>query len=221
MAKKAAEKEKMERAPRNVGYLRVSSQEQDTEKNKADILRFSNDRGFGTVSFIEEKVSGTTSWKDRKIKGIVDDLQEGDRLILPELSRMGRSMVDIMSCIAIAKEKKISIYDVKNAFELNGKFHGELMAMVFSIAAQIERDLISARTKEGLRMARAKGKLLGRPKGPGKSKLDAFRPEIEGLLANGSTKVFIARRYKTTVPNFYNWMKKNKIDSKPIADRRG
>ena len=91
---------------------------------------------------------------------------------------MGRSMVDIMGCVAVAKEKRIIIFDVKNGYELNGKFHGELMAMVFSIAAQIERDLISSRTIEGLRNARAKGRILGRPKGPGKSKLDQFKPGI-------------------------------------------
>jgi len=120
-------------------------------------------------------------------------------------------MIDTMSCIAAAKEKGIEIYDVKNGFELNGRFQGELMAMVFSIAAQIERDLISSRTKEGLRAARAKGRLLGRPKGVGKSKLDVHRPAIEALLKNGSTKVFIAKRYKTTIPDLHNWLKKNKI----------
>lgn len=202
-------KEEVKGVPQNIAYLRVSTQDQDTEKNKADILKFSNDRAFGHVEFIEEKATGKTSWKDRAIKGIIDRLGEGDRIICPELSRIGRSMVDIMSCIATAKEKKISIYDVKNGFELNGKFQGELMAMIFSIAAQIERDLISARTKEGLRMARAKGKLLGRPRGPGKSKLDQYRPEIIALLGNGSTKTFIAGRYHSTVANLHNWIKKN------------
>jgi DNA invertase Pin-like site-specific DNA recombinase len=204
--------EKIKKESRNIAYLRVSTQDQETEKNKIDILKFANEKNFGQVEFVKEKISGTKSWKDRKVKTIIDELGDGDRLILPELSRLGRSMVDIMSCISIAKEKGIFIYDVKNGFELNGKFQGELMAMIFSIAAQIERDLISARTKEGLRSARAQGKLLGRPKGPGKSKLDQFKPEIISLLNNGSTKIFIAKRYKTTVPNLYNFLKKNQIN---------
>jgi DNA invertase Pin-like site-specific DNA recombinase len=203
------------REPRNVAYLRVSTEGQDTEKNKADILKYANDRQFGTVEFVAEKVSGKVSWKTRKIKTIIDELEEGDRLIVPELSRLGRSMLEIMQMLADAKEKGIAIYDVKNGFEINGRFQGELMAMIFSIAAQIERDLISSRTKEGLRAARAKGRIGGRPKGPGKSKLDAFRPEIEALLANGSQKVFIAKRYHTTTPNLWNWLKKNGIDIKP------
>jgi len=203
--------EKAKKESRNIAYLRVSTQDQDTEKNEADILKFANDRAFGMVEFISEKISGTKPWKDRKVKQVIDELSEGDRLIVPELSRLGRSMVDVMSCIAAAKEKGILIYDIKNGFELNGRFQGELMAMIFSIAAQIERDLISARTREGLKAARAKGRLLGRPKGPGKSKLDEFKPEIIALLNNGSTKTFIAKRYKTTVPNLYNWLKKNQI----------
>ena len=207
------------KAPRNVAYLRVSTQDQDTEKNKADILKFANDKDFGRVEFIEETASGKISWRKRKIKLIIDQLGEGDRIILPELSRMGRSMLDIMSALSVAKEKGIAIYDLKNGFELNGRFQGELLAMIFSICAQIERDLISVRTKEGLRMARAQGKLLGRPRGPGKSKLDQYRPEIEALLRNGSTKTFIAARYGAALPTLHNWLSKNKIDSKPIIER--
>ena len=77
------------------------------------------------------------------------------------------------------------------------------------MAAEIERDLISQRTKEALRFKKAQGLKLGRPRGPGKSKLDAFRPEIESLLANGSTQKFIAQRYHTTEANLHNWLKKH------------
>lgn len=87
----------------------------------------------------------------------------------------------------------------------------KIIALAFSMAAEIERDLISQRTKEALRFKKEQGITLGRgrPKGPGKSKLDIFRPEIEGLLANGSTQRFIAQRYHTTEANFRNWLKKN------------
>ena len=198
-------------------YLRVCTVDQDTEKNKADILKFANDNNFGKVEFVEEKVSGAKSWKERKIKNIIDELGEGDRLIVPELSRLGRSMVDIMSCIAVAKEKGILIYDVKNGFALDGKFQGELMAMIFSIAAQIEKNLISERTTEGLRAARAKGRQLGRPHGAGKSKLDIYKEEIIALRKAGSTQTYLAKKYKTTQPNLYNWLRKNKLeDIKPV-----
>ena len=125
-------------------------------------------------------------------------------------------MLEIMEILALAKEKGIAIYDVKNGWDLNGTIQSKVMALVFSIAAEIERDLISKRTKEGLRVARAKGKLLGRPKGPGKSKLDKYTEEIIALLKTGSTQVYIAKKYKTTQPNLYNWIKKNGLqDIKP------
>ncbi len=79
------------------------------------------------------------------------------------------------------------------------------------MAAEIERDLISQRTKEALQFKKQMGIKLGRPKGTGKSKLDAFRPEIEGLLANGSTQKFVAKRYKTTEANLHNWLKKHNL----------
>ena len=194
---------------KTISYLRVSTFEQDTEKNKAAVLKFANDRDFGKVQFVEEKVSGTKSWKERKIKKIIDDLGEDDRLIIPEISRLGRSMLEIMEILALAKEKGIAIYDVKNGWELNGTIQSKVMALVFSIAAEIERDLISKRTTEGLRVARAKGKLLGRPRGPGKSKLDKHREEIISLIKTGSTQVYIAKKYGTSQPNLYNWLKKN------------
>lgn len=201
---------------KTVSYLRVSTEDQDTEKNKADVLKFANDRDFGKVHFVEEKVSGTKSWKERKIKKIIDELGEGDVLIVPELSRLGRSMLEIMEILALAKEKGIAIYDVKNGWELNGTIQSKVMALVFSIAAEIERDLISKRTTEGLRVAKAKGKLLGRPKGPGKSKLDKHREEIISLIKTGSKQTYIAKKYGTTQPNLYNWLKKNGLrDIKP------
>ena len=105
---------------KTVSYLRVSTNGQDLEKNKADILTFANDRKFGHVRFIEEKISGKKNWKERKIKQIIDDLGAGDRLIVPELSRLGRSMLEIMEILSVAKEKEICIYALKGNWELIG-----------------------------------------------------------------------------------------------------
>ena len=91
---------------------------------------------------------------------------------------------------------------------LEQSIQNKIIAMAFAMVAEIERDLISQRTKEALRAKKAAGIKLGRPKGFGKGKLDAFQPEIEALLANGSTQKFIAQRYDTTEANFHNWMKK-------------
>jgi DNA invertase Pin-like site-specific DNA recombinase len=200
---------------KTIAYLRVSTVEQDLKKNRHEILELANARGFGPVEFVEEKVSGIKNWKKRKIKQIIDELGDGDRLIVPELSRLGRSMLEIMEMLSIAKDKGINIYAVKGGWELNSSIQSKVVAMAFSIAAEIELDLISKRTKEALKARKAQGIKLGRPRGPGKSKLDKYREEIIALLKNGSTKTFVAKKYETTLPNLYNWLKKNEIEAKP------
>lgn len=189
-------------------YLRVSTHDQDVAKNKADILLLANRRALGHVHFVEETVSGRVPWRRRQIAQVLDDLQVGDRLVVSELSRLGRSMLECMEILAIAAQKGIDLYAVKGEWQLDGTIQSKIMAMVFAMAAEIERDLISQRTKEALRVKKAAGGKLGRPRGPGKSKLDHHQPEIEALLANGSTQKFIAKRYGTTEGNLYNWLKK-------------
>ena len=120
-------------------------------------------------------------------------------------------MLECMEILSIATHKGVHVYALKGNWQLDDTIQSKIIAMAFAMAAEIERDLISSRTREALRARRASGKPLGRPKGPGKSRLDAFRPEIEALLANGSTQRFIANRYSTTPANLSNWIKKNRI----------
>jgi DNA invertase Pin-like site-specific DNA recombinase len=199
-----------------IGYLRVSTQDQDLEKNKADILAFANERRLGHVEWVEEKVSGVKTWKKRQIANAVESLSGGDWLIVPELSRLGRSTLDILDLLAVLKEKEVNVYAVKGAWTLNGTIEAKVFLTMMALFSEIERDLISARTKEALKARKAAGVQLGRPKGPGKSKLDQFRPEIEALLKNGSTQRFIAKRFGCSEANLNNWLRKNKIDRSPV-----
>lgn len=194
--------------PRTFAYLRVSTQDQDLAKNRYDMLDLANREGLGQVEWIEEVVSGRVSWRKRKIAEILDQMQTGDTLLVSELSRLGRSMLECMEILSIALEKKIHVYAVKGNWRLDDSIQSKIVAMAFSMAAEIERDLISQRTKEALAARKKAGKTLGRPKGRGKSKLDAFRPEIEALLANGSKQSFIARRYGVTEATVSRWVKK-------------
>jgi len=203
MAKRAAPL-----AQKIVAYLRVSTLDQDVEKNKADILRFANQHDLEKVRFVEEVASGRIPWRERRIAAVLEDLQADDAIIVAELSRLGRSMLECMEILALATRKGIRVYSVKGNWQLDQSIQSKIIALAFSMAAEIERDLISQRTKEALRFRKEQGMTLGRPKGPGKSKLDAFRPEIEGLLANGSTQKFIAQRYHTTQANLHNWLRK-------------
>jgi len=170
-----------------LAYLRVSTLDQDIEKNKAEILHFANQHDLGQVRFVEEIASGRTPWRERRIAEVLEALGANDALIVAELSRLGRSMLECMEILALATRKGIRVYSVKGNWHLDQSLQSKIIALAFSMAAEIERDLISQRTKEALRFKKAQGLKLGRPRGPGKSKLDAFRPEIESLLANGST----------------------------------
>jgi len=197
--------------PTTIAYLRVSTIDQNLDKNRAEILQLANEKNLGQVKFIEDKASGKISWRKRKISEILDSLGNYDNLIVSELSRLGRSMLACMEILSIAMQKGVNIHAVKGNWKLDQSIQSKIIAMAFSMAAEIERDLISKRTTEALRAKRAAGFPLGRPKGPGKSKLDQYKAEIEALLANGSTKKFIAERYGTTPSNLHNWLKKHTV----------
>lgn len=199
---------------RTIGYLRVSTADQDLDKNKADILKLANEMKLGNVDWIEEKVSGTKDWKKRELGRTFDTLQEGDTIIVSELSRLGRSTLQILEIMQQAKERCIAVHAVKGGWSLNGSMESKIVLTMLAMVAEIERDLISERTKEGLRARKEAGVKLGRPKGPGKSKLDQYKEEIIALLNNGSTKTFVAKRYGCSVPNLFNWISRNEITAR-------
>src|SRR4030042_1174866 len=190
---------------KTIAYLRVSTNDQDTEKNKLDVLKLAHEKDMGKVEFVEEIASGKITWKDRNIHGIIEALGKGDHLIVPELSRLGRSMLEIMEILSIAMQKEINVYIVKGNRKLDDSIESKVLAMAFSLAAEIERDFISARTKEELREGKAKGVKLGRPCGAGKSKLDQHREEIVALLKVKAEKKFIAERFSVTSATLHNW----------------
>ncbi|MDE0344282.1 MAG: recombinase family protein [Boseongicola sp.] len=205
-----------ERQPRTIGYLRVYRQEHDPDKDRADILALANREDLGRVEFVEEKASGRIAWRKRRIADNLEELREGDVLVVSELSRLGHSMLECMETLSIATNVGIMACAIKGSGRLDEIIQSRIIAMAVSAAAEIKCDLLSERTREALRARKVSGKPLGRPKGPSKSKLDPILPEIEALLTNGSTQRFIAKRYKTTPGNLANWMKKNGI-RKPKA----
>src|SRR6204780_2610691 len=100
-------------------YLRVSTIDQDLEKNKADILKLAHSLELGHVHFVEEKVSGTVSWKKRRIADILENTQASDNIIVSELSRLGRSMLECMEILSIASQRGVNIYAVKGNWRLD------------------------------------------------------------------------------------------------------
>lgn len=199
---------------KTIGYLRVSTADQDLDKNKSDILHLANEKKLSTVEWIEEKASGKVNWRKRKIAEVIDSLKQGDNILVSELSRLGRSMLECMEILSIALEREISIYAVKGNWQLDQSIQSKIIAMAFSMAAEIERDLISQRTKEALAARKKQGVKLGRPKGTGKSKLDQYKPEIEALLKNGATQKFISQRFGATEATVSRWVKKQDLQKK-------
>ena len=135
---------------KTIAYLRVSTIDQDIDKNKAAILALANTKVLGHVQFVEEKISGKISWKKRKIADVLETSEKGDNIIVSELSRLGRSMLECMEILSIASQKGINIYAVKGDWQLNNSIQSKIIAMAFSMASEIERDLISKRTREAL-----------------------------------------------------------------------
>ena len=189
-------------------YLRVSTFEQNTDKNKLDILKFANDKKLGNVEFVEEQISGRSNFKDRKLGKLLNIMKKGDILIVPELSRLARSVSQILEVIDITKQKEIKLYAIKENFSNDEQsITATVTSTIFALVAQIERDLISLRTKEALQAKKATGTKLGRPKGRGKSKLDKDKEEILKLIRLKVPKTIIAKQYSTTVANLSRYLK--------------
>ena len=189
-------------------YIRVSKIDQDTEKNKLDILKFANDRKLGSVEFTEEHVTGKKNFKHRKLGVLLDNMQKGDVLIVPEFSRLARSVTQILQVLDIVKQKGITLYALKENFSTNDEgITATVINTVFALVAQIERELISLRTKEALYVKKIMGVKLGRPKGKGKSKLDEHKDEILKLVELKVPKTIIAKQYDTSVINLYKFLK--------------
>lgn len=202
-----------------IAYLRISTNEQDLKNQKFELLEYSHKNNFKIDEFVEMEISSRKTPNERKINFLIEKLQKGDLLIVSELSRLGRSVGQVIQIIDSLIKKEIKFIAVKENIKVDGKqdIQTKTMITLFGLFAEIERDLISERTKQGLNAAKAQGKILGRPKGSGKSKLDPFKLEIEALLKNGSSKTFVAKRYKTSLPNFYKWMKKERIELRNSA----
>ncbi len=193
-------------------FIRVSTLLQDTEKNKIDILQFANRMKLGNVEFTEEHCSGRINYKERKLGALLDSMHSGDILIVPELSRIARSITQILEVIKITKDRGITLYSLKENFCNNeDSITNTVTSTIFALVAQIERELISLRTREALHARKSQGIRLGRPTGKGKSKLDTHKDDILKMLSYGVPKTMIAKQYNTSVGNLYNYLSRIKI----------
>lgn len=186
------------------GYIRVSTDGQDRDNQKFGLLAFANAHSFGQVELIEETVSGRVPWRERGLGQLVARTMQGDVVIVSELSRLGRSILEVMELLAELMRREVVVFAVKEQYRLGNDLQSKILAFAFSVAAEIESTMIRARTIEALAKKKAEGVKLGRPIGSvGKSKLDGREDEIVRLLALRVPKSVIARILGVSRPALY------------------
>jgi putative DNA-invertase from lambdoid prophage Rac len=147
------------------GYIRVSTDKQTTENQRFEILKYADERELHVDRWIEETISATKKLSERKLGALIERMREDDILIVTELSRLGRSIREVMSILHTLMEKDVKVFTTKERYELGNNISSKVLAFAFSLSAEIERSMISSRTKEALARKKSEGKRLGRPKG--------------------------------------------------------
>jgi len=199
-------------------YLRVSTSTQDLANQKLAILEYARRKKFPINEFVEVQISSRKKPHQRGINDMLERLAAGDRLIVSELSRLGRSLGQVIHIVDELVKRKIRFTAIKESIHFEGKqdLQTKVMVALFGLFAEVERDLISERTREGLASARAKGRLLGRPKGVlGKSRLDGKEEEIRVLLQKQVSKASIAKIVGVTRPTIYRFIKTRRLRPHP------
>lgn len=166
------------------GYIRVSTDKQTVENQRYEINKFCDRQEMVIEKWIEETISGAKNVEDRKLGKLLKRMKKGDILICSELSRLGRNLLMIMGILNECMNKDIQVWTIKDNYRLGSDINSKVLAFAFGLSAEIERNLISQRTKEALARKRAEGVILGRPKGKksSKTKLTGQEQKIKELL---------------------------------------
>ena len=193
----------------NYGYVRVSTDAQTTRNQSFEIKHFCKENGLAINGWIQETISGTQAYDKRALGKLLRRVGKGDLIICTEISRLGRKLYMIMEILSTCMNKGCQVWTVKEGYRLGDDIQSKVLAFAFGLSAEIERRLISARTREALARHKAEGKRVGRPEGS-KSKvrlLDERKEEILAWLAQGESKAAIARRLGVSRGTFYQWEK--------------
>jgi len=178
-------------------YIRVSTDQQSCSSQEYEINNWAKAMGITIDKWVKETISGTIEADKRKLGKTLKRMKQGDTLVCTEISRLGRSILMIMSILNRCASRGISIHTIKDNFDLSNNINSKIIAFAFALAAEIERNLISQRTKEALADKKAAGVVLGRPIGSNKCKKQvlADREKILAKVAEGVPKRLIAKSY--------------------------
>ena len=178
-------------------YIRVSTEEQSFEAQKYEISRWCAASGRPVDKWVSEKVTGTADPDKRTLGRLLSRMKRGDHLVCTELSRLGRNMMMVMSILNECMLSGISVHTIKDNFDLSDNINSKIIAFAFSLAAEIERNLISQRTKEALAAKKMAGVKLGRPGGRSKKK-DRIRDSLQEIIERhrkGETLLHLSECY--------------------------
>src|SRR3954453_14339218 len=210
------------RVMKTIAYLRVSTGSQDLANQKLAVLDYARQKRFAIDRFVEAQVSSRKGAAERRIEELLGSLTAGDRLVVSELSRLGRSLGQVIQLVDELVKRKVRFVAIKEDIRFDGKqdLQTKVMIALFGLFAEVERDLISERTKEGLAAVRTQGRLLGRPKGSrGTSKLDGKEGEIRMLLEKEVSKASIAKILGVSVTNLRHFIRTRKLESAALRGR--
>lgn len=195
------------------GYIRVSTDKQTTENQFFEIEKFANKNNVIIDFWIKETISATKKLEKRKLGYLLKKLKKGDILISTELSRLGRNLLQVMAILSYCMNIGCQVWTIKDNYRLGADIQSKVLAFAFSLSAEIERSLISSRTKEALARVKKDGKKLGRPIGSvSKNKLENQEEKLNKLRDEGLTVKDIARNLKCGRGTIYRFLHKNMID---------
>lgn len=191
------------------GYIRVSSDKQTVENQRFEINNFCKKENLYIDGWIEETISGTKNYDKRKLGELLNKVQKDDLIICAELSRLGRNLFMIMEILHICMNKECKVWTIKDNYRLGDDIQSKVLAFAFGLSAEIERNLISQRTKEALARKKAEGIRIGRIKGSHNSytKLSGKEEYIMIKLSEGVSKAEISRQLGVDRTTLYRFLK--------------
>ena len=195
-------------------YLRVSTNQQDVDNQRHGILEYANQKSLGHLEFVSDSVSGQKRWCARELGELLTKTAKaGDVIIFAEISRLARSTLQVLEILECCMQRELIVHIAKQQMVLDDNLPSRITATVLGLAAEIERELISIRTKEALAKRKASGQPLGRPKGrqSAKLKLDPRKEEIKLYLDKGISKRSIAKLVNCAPSTLYYWLERNQL----------
>jgi DNA invertase Pin-like site-specific DNA recombinase len=190
------------------GYIRVSTDRQTVENQRFEISRFAQQQNLQIDGWIEETISGTKNYTKRGLGRLLKKVRKGDLIICAELSRLGRSLFMIMEILNICMNKECRVWTIKDGYRLGDDIQSKVLAFAFGLSAEIERNLISQRTKEALARKKSEGVVLGRPKGSlvPNSNCEKKREWIREMISLGVPKTDIAKNLHVARGTLYRFL---------------